>query len=316
MKRLLLLSPVFFGYEEAVFKALSQHYEVTFVDNQEFLNDYRKLWNTSIIRKVLRRVFPKIKVTDRLKLEEQFVNRYSKKIVYTNDYYSKILCIKGDYFPDKLYERLRITNIHSDFLLYEWDDVAVLNKTSFFDYFNIRFSYNLFDCEKYGFKYLPMFVQGYCKKIDCAKKYDIAIIGTAHKSRVKFAKRMYKKYKNKYKFFIYFVQKSKNDDFFCHKTGMSYEEYLSLLAESRTTLEFPLKKQTGPTTRLFDSIITKCKVITTNKNLKRYDFNQNNMLYLNKSMDISKGFVMNAYDELNNPNVFFISDWVDCILDV
>ena len=75
--------------------------------------------------------------------------------------------------------------------LYLWDDAKILRKNTHFKYFDEVMSFNMDECKKYGFKYMPMFTQhewiGHAKQ----NKYDLALIGTAHPDRIKLAKEIY-----------------------------------------------------------------------------------------------------------------------------
>ena len=202
-------------------------------------------------------------------------------------------------------------------MLYLWDDFAILSKTTHFTFFDDIFSYNIIDCRKHGFKYMPVFVQE--TGIDYSKyekEYDIAIIGSAHEERVRFAKRLYKKYKDKYSFKIYFLWKEgKKNDFFCEKEKLSYEEYMILLAKSRVVVDFPLKKQKGPTTRVFEAKTTHTKVLTTLKKIKLYDIYDNNIIVVWKGLPlVPDWFLSNEFSNENNIGVYTINRWLKTLI--
>ena len=198
--------------------------------------------------------------------------------------------------------------------LYLWDDAKILRKNTHFKYFDEVMSFNMDECKKYGFKYMPMFTQhewiGHAKQ----NKYDLALIGTAHPDRIKLAKEIYEKYKEKYKMFIYFYHPDFKPDFFGHTESLKYEEYLKILQESHAVLDLPLYKQVGLTTRPFDALLTDTKVITTNKYITEYPVYSENISVIDRENPvIDDAFMTDSYVK-NDKHAISVREWLDNIL--
>ena len=317
----LLIAPIFFGYELTVKSGLEKrHYEVDFMDSEQLKPEYWSCWKKDFIHKVFRHTIPGQREKDRKKADAIFVTRYLdyylNQIDQRKDAYSLVLTIKGDVIQDAFYDYLRKNNPNAKFILYLWDDVDPLHRRDFFSYFDKVYSYNVMDCNRFGWNYLPVFTQNSnYTPIRHPKEYDIAIIGTAHKERVKTVKRIYKKYKNKYSFYIYLLNKEGiKNDFYAKKKKLSYKEYMDILSRARAVLDNPAKRQTGPTTRVFDAFITKTKVLTTNKYIQNYPIYGDNIKIINeRDVEIPENFIYSEYVE-EDKYVPQISEWLESIL--
>lgn len=309
MDKLLFLAPKFFNYEEIIIQELSKSFEVDYYNNEEEAELYRKLWTSSLLCRVIRKIIPGIKNKKRISIENNIFEKIKGNSIFSKKY-EYILCIKGDIFPDKAYQLLKENNKNSIFILYQWDDLKLLVKNTYFNYFNKIFSYNLSDCKKNKYIYLPMFLQKSITYNDGEKKYDIAIVGTAHKSRLKIIKRIYKKYKNKYVFKIYLFSKFEHNESFIYNQPLLYDQYIEILMKSKAVLDIPLPKQTGPTTRIYDAMMSKTKVITTNRKLKKYNFVQSGNVYvINKLFPVINEKMFYLPYNIEEIKPLFIHDW-------
>lgn len=321
MGKALVIAPDFFGYEKELIRGLMEKgYEVTYINAQQYAKEYFECWNKSPISIVARHLVPFQRERDRKRYEEIFADNYIDKFLAqineTRNYYDLIFTVNSDLVPDRFYSIVTELNPKARKVLYLWDDLAILSKKTYFRFFDDVYSYNITDCRKNGFRYMPVFVQE--TGVDYSryeKEYDIAIIGSAHTERVRFAKRLYKKYKDKYKFMIYFLcEEGKKNDFFCKKEKLSYEDYMILLAKSKAVVDYPLKKQKGPTTRVYDAVMTHTKVITISKEIKYYPVYNDSILVLNeRSMIIPELFIGKPYKNVFE-GIVAIDDWLDVVL--
>ena len=79
-------------------------------------------------------------------------------------------------------------------------------------------------------------------------------------------------------------------------------------------LDIGINKQKGPTTRFNDAICTKTKVITNNKNIKKYPLFSNNILIIhNLSIKIPQNFIETSYED-NNIIPMTVQSWCEKIL--
>ena len=192
----LLIAPVFFGYEKVIYSALEERgFAVDFMDSEQLKPEYWQCWNKDFIHKVRRHVLPNQREKDRKRADiiftEKYLECYLKEMDLDKNAYSLVIVVKGDVIQDAVYEIIRKNNPKARFILYLWDDVDPLHRKDYFHYFDKIFSYNIQDCERFGWTYLPVFIQKVCG-VDLKQKreYDIAIIGSAHKERIKTAKKI------------------------------------------------------------------------------------------------------------------------------
>ena len=64
-------------------------------------------------------------------------------------------------------------------------------------------SYNIDECHQKKWEYLPVFTQNVRLGHAENNEYDVALIGTAHPSRVKLANQIFERYADQYRIFIY-----------------------------------------------------------------------------------------------------------------
>lgn len=309
------MCPHFMGYDEKIIHCLEEKYEVTYINTEQFLSVKRKLYtDKSLVVKGFLKSLPALREKYREKLLKECDVDYIKILNEINyDSFDIILVINGDGVSNMVYEHIKSNNPNAELVLYIWDDLHGLFKTNHLKYFDRIVSYNIEDCKKNGFIYTPMFTERY--DFDCLpeKKYDIAIIATANDKRVRFAKELYDKYKYKYKFFIYFYCESEGFDFFINKDPLDFSEYMTKIAESKAVLEVVRHHQMGPTTRIFDSIVTKTKVITTNNHIVKYPVFSENILVLDTNNDIPSSFIDEEFKEISY-SPLFIEEWIKTLL--
>lgn len=318
MKRILLFCPHFMGYEEIIINTLKKNYEVIYIDTESFLSEKRKIYNNNNF--LLRASFKKLKVLRekyREKLLSECDNDYLRKLAGSASSYldlDTVLAINGDGISNNIYEHIKKNNPKAKFILYIWDDFSWLFKQKHLIYFDKIVSYNIEDCKKHNFSYMPVFTQLVDSKNELKKCYDITIIATANAERVKLAKSLYNKYKDKYKFFIYFYCIQGEYNFFSNAKPLAFEEYITKVKESRAVLEIVRHNQIGPTTRIFDSLAAKTKVITTNNHIKNYPVYSDNILVLDKNYNIPDSFMSADYIDTDFKPLF-IDEWLDNLLE-
>lgn len=299
MKNVLVFCPKFMGYEKKIKNALSQKYKVTIIDTEANLKPIRDDYNDL---PVFYKAFYKINKSGREKVRQSMLDQrrdYFNILIEKedNNYYDYILVINGDGIPNSVYSKLKQKYGDAIWILYLWDDLQNLFVNTQLKYFDKIFSYNIDDSRENGFRYIPMFSEQdeFMPKVN--KEYDIAIVATINSKREKIVREIYNKYKDIYKFYIYFYDPKNKFDFFSNSSPLKYEQYTDVLARSRAVLDIGRMKQTGPTTRVFDSIVTYTKVISFNKNLRKYPINTDNLLIIDDKLQIPKEFIFSDYNE-------------------
>ena len=202
------------------------------------------------------------------------------------------------FLSDKFYQVVKERNPQARFIYYAWDDVKNLIKQSHIKFFNEKFAYNISECKKYNFSYCPMFVQNEIVGHDSKDLYDILFIGSAHSDRQKIADELYSKYGKEYRLFIYLYDPTHTNGQFCHDQPLTYEKYIEYMRKSKVLIDVPQSTQEGPTTRSFDALLTKTKVVTVNPFIKEYPIYSDNILIVDRNnIVIDDAFINKPYIE-------------------
>lgn len=312
LKRLLLLMPSFMGYEKSLKEQLEKKYEVTWLDCDQYdeaiLKEYKRCGK---FRWLLRNVSLGIKEHDQEKIETKYLARTLEKVNTEKNYYSVVFCINGSFLSDEFYRVLKEKNPHARFIYYAWDDIKNLIKQSHIRFFDERFAYNIAECNKYKYEYCPMFVQNEVVGHGSKDLYDILFIGTAHSDRQKIANELYLKYGEKYRLFIYLYDPAHTNGRFCYDRPLKYEEYIEYMRKSKALIDVPQTTQEGPTTRSFDALLTKTKVITVNPHIKEYPIYSDNILIVDRDdIMIDEGFIEKPYIETGY-HALTVPEWLN-----
>ena len=298
MKRMLLLMPFFMGYEKILADQFSNGYDVTLVNSDEFdkeiIADY---FQCSKLHWGARHVLKNLEIREQEEAASKTDAKVLEKISQEDNAYDIVFCINGGYLSKSVFTQIKAKNPDAQYILYLWDDVDNLFSSTHTELFDKVFAYNIQDCEKHSWTYQPMFVQsGFIGHKE--NEYDIAFIGSAHSDRMKIAKLLHDKYAEKYRLFIYLYDPNDSKQEFCHNVPLSYTEYLEVLSKSKAVIDLPADVQKGPTTRLFDSLQTETKVITTNKNLSMYPVFSNNVHIVDREKwEIDDDFMNRDYEK-------------------
>jgi hypothetical protein len=324
-KRILFLAPSFFGYEIKIKDKMERMgAEVDFYDERSV---------TKAIDRALLKIVPS--------LFNKKTSRYYDGILKTckNNKYNYIFVIKCDMLTEKILEKFHITFPNTIFCLYLYDSVKNINGVSQkFKYFDRILSFDRQDTFEYAdMKFRPLFYIDDFKKVlrtDNKYKYDISFFGTIHSDRYAIIKEVTdicKKMKLSFynfsylqsKFMYYFYKITKYEFRHARKREFSFLKAISheisdVVDESRAVLDIQHPKQTGLTMRTIEMVGMNKKLVTTNVEIKEYDFyNPNNILVIDrKNINILEGFLSTKYIPLdvNIYDKYSITAWIEDIL--
>ncbi len=311
MDRLLLLMPRFMDYEKSLKEYLNRKYEICWLDSDEFDQEILdKFSKCNKIRWGVRHLFRKCFNHDLEKAEGFFLENELNKIILEKNYFSVVFCINGSYLSDEFYKKVRMLNPNARYIYYAWDDVSNLIKKNHIRYFDEIYSYNIIECKKNKWNYLPVFVQesgvGHSKE----DKYDIVFIGSLNDDRRKIADDLYEKYSSSYRLFIYLYDKENIGGRFCHNSPLTNKQYISIMREAKAILDVPQICQKGPTTRAFDALLTETKVITVNKYMQYYPVYSDNMIIVDRdNIEIPYEFINKKYN-ITNYKALDVAEWL------
>ncbi len=283
------------------------------------------------------------KTLGRLKtpLYQKIIERYYQEILKKKKErnYDYILVIRGEYTPVKTIQELKSTFPKAKLILYMWDSTTnnkgIDKKWKYFD------RVVTFDRKDYlenadKIEFLPLFYyEAYLPKLSKEElKYDIAFIGTGHGDRYKISKQVEKIcQENNMKFYsymylphklLYFFNKFTNPEFKgaklsdFHYEQLPFKTVYKIYSQSKCVIDIESITQTGLTMRTIEMIGLHKKLISTNPDIKNYDFyNESNNRFVDRNnFVIDKEFVDKKYEELDEEiyEKYSLSNWISEIL--
>ena len=235
-------------------------------------------------------------------------------------------------------QKLKDTFPNAYFVLYFPDSVR--NNPSakqIIPLFDDCYTFDKDDTKEFGIRFLPLFYSDNMRAVADAsvkKKYDLFFVGTVHSDRYNFIKRIVNQYESKgLKAFTWFyfpsrvlyykmmlenseVRKAPKTDF--KVTTISAKKMADLLASSSVVLDIQHPKQTGLTMRTIETLGAKKKLITTNEQIKDYDFyNPRNILVVDRNNPIIPDeFMSTPYVEIPQDiyEKYYIDKWCETLL--
>ena len=317
MDNVLLLMPFFRDYEKCLKKALDRKYHVTLINCDEynrcivekyllFRRKMRHIRSISALR-------PRIDLWNKRMACDSFNHSFFHEIDPEKNAYQTILCINCQCVGDGLIRSIRRNNPKAKMIYYLWDDIWNLFRLPRTSCFDQVFSYNIDECLHNKWEYLPVFTQKDRQGHSEHNKYDIAFVGTAHPNRIELANKIFKQYSDQYKIFIYLYDPLGVGGPFCHKEPLKYDEYLEIMSESSVFLDDPYEGQTGPTTRIFDALLTDTKILTTNDRIRHYPVYSENIGIVDRNhVEIPPEFIRRPYYK-SEYHALTADDWIKAI---
>ena len=288
----------FYSYKDAIVNEMEKNgYSVDWFSDTIKLNVAESLFSL---------VFP---IYKRKKFD-----RYFKKTISNKKYDLVVIVFGGFYFREKHISILREAYQGTPIVYYAWDSVKNFPHTEeLIKSCDKAFTFDEDDAKHYSIPLLPLF---YIEKasLEREKKYKISIIATLFNKKIESINKVVRfteSIDNKYVFLkvkskLHAIEmRIKNDGSFkgikkyCSYQALSHREMIDVFEQSIAVVDFPIPNQTGLTIRTFEALALKCKVITTNANIKNYDFyTPNNILIIDDSTkEIPSSFFDTPFDE-------------------
>jgi hypothetical protein len=251
--------------------------------------------------------------------------------------YDYVLVVSGQTLSCDTLASWRKKFPRAEFLLYMWDSFAnrqwALDNLKYFDH---KFSFDRNDSEKYGLHFRPLFFSpGFEADQKQPPELDVSFIGTAHSDRYSVVSKVDKALGNnlskywylylqaKWVFWVYLLfnrtfRGAKISEFSFSPLNKSSVQ--SIFVSSKAILDIEHPKQTGLTMRTLETLGAKKKLITTNQNVKDYDFylEQNICVIDRKLPSVPSSFFQTSYLDLA-PEVYQryrLEGWLDELLSV
>jgi len=200
-----------------------------------------------------------------------------------------VFIINGQTVSSKILKTLRFKYSSAKFYLYLWDSFSNrpnLNvKLKFFDHIS---TFDPKDAVEHNLNFRPLFFSHEDNKNQVDELvFDWSFIGTNHSDRYSIIKKMILFANQKRNSYVYlyihakwvfwilkafnfnYINANKNEFKFC---PLSKADVYEIFSKSKAILDIEHPNQYGLTMRTFEVIGSRKKLITTNKNIKNYDF--------------------------------------------
>lgn len=327
MKRILFISPSFFGYDRDIIAELNnQGFDVVHYDER---SSKKKIFKAFI------------KINPLLVYPISFF-RYIKILKeIDNEIFDKILIIKAESIPSFFLKNIqkKFKN-KSTICLYLWDSMknikGIKRKLKYFDKV---LTFDRKDSIQYpNLIFLPLFYTSDFENSMDNNDYntDFLFVGTVHSDRYELLQKIkddLSKRKMTVNFIYYYPSKiilkmlkltglkfkNANINDFIFKP-LSKQDIRELMLKSRIILDVNHPQQVGLTMRSIESIGMNKKLITTNRDIINYDFfMSNNVLVLDRnSLIIEHDFYQAQYERLNQSVYlkYSLKSWIKTILEV
>ncbi len=300
-KKVLMFAPKYFGYGEAIAEELR-----TFGCEVDLFDERPS--NTA---------FAKIMLRYNIKLYRRKIKQYYMSVMNNGKDYDYVFVIKSEALNKEILTAYKEHYKNAEFILYLWDALDnVPNGKQKIEFYDKIFTFDPVDADKFGLKLRPLFFRKeYAKQPEIKNdyKYEAAFIGTAHTERPyivnKIKEQCKKMGKECYSYFflshiiVFLYNKILNPVYKnikkkdIHFKPLSVEEVNEIYSHSKCIIDAEHIAQHGLTMRTIEMVGMQKKLITTNKNIKNYDFyNENNICIIDRNNPVvSKDFLDKEY---------------------
>jgi len=308
--KMLLIAPLFFGYYQEITKeAQLMGYDVDYICDAP---------SNSNLSKAIGRVNKNF-------IKSATKSYFKRKVLPTveNKSYDVVLLVAGmtcALLPD-MFAKIKQMNPSAKFVMYQWDSEKNLPySTSIHPYFNSIYSFDRYDCKRDAkYKFLPLFYirmyENIGNKAACENfEYDCSYVGTAHPLKYKNINDIADALKLVWpKQFIYHYMPSKLKYIYHKLAAPEYkkaklnefkldkiapQQMMEVFEKSKCVLDSPQGGQIGLTIRTLECLGAKKKMITSNTDVKYYDFyDETNILIIesDKPIDFESSFFSSPY---------------------
>lgn len=239
--------------------------------------------------------------------DSKYIRRhFGKWKKHVKDY--KVVVLGENWYSFEISKYIKEKNPNCTVIVYYW------NKLVFPSYFEILkdpnvdkfYTFDEEEAEKYNFNFNTTYYSKLVKLNDLEIENDVVFLGRA-KDRLEEIKKIEDKF-HKLKITTDFKIITDEKDF------VDYNDYLDMIAKSKVLFDYNAYNQTGLSLRAMESLFFEKKLITTNKNIKNYDFyNKNNIFIIgeDKYKDLPS-FINSDYEKINQEIIDYydFDEWI------
>lgn len=303
-KILISLDKIIINSKELLLEELKDNFEeIRYFYGSEKLSKDRTLYD-KILREFSRKGFYKNYFKELLKKENL---KYYNKILKNYLDIDYVLMIGGLYYSKEFIELIKEKNSKIKFIVFLWDKFSKEEITKIKEIYDKVYTFEKSDALENNIKWRPSFYIKKEKNIE--KTLDFYFLGeNRDKERYEYINSLYKFCKKnglKNKVYLYSKKKVKNlNNEIIIYNKISYEENLENIKRSKVTFEKNIEKQLGLSLRSLECLGYETKLITTNKDIKNYDFySPNNIFIIENINEVNKiplDFFIKQYEKIDD----------------
>ena len=237
----------------------------------------------------------------------QIFSKYINHIISENrdKQFDYILVFRGEAFTKLSIRLLRDKYKDAKFILYLWDILDTTNVRDIVPLFDRALSFDPADASSINcLKFRPTFCVPAYEKVGTSinAHNDLMFVGTLHSKRHSTIQLIQKYFKIQgLRTYVYLYVPSilvYIKDFICkfpyigiekvHFSPLSLDQTVEILSDCKCILDINYSTQKSLSMRAYEALISHRKFITTNSEIKKYDFYNKNNIYI---IDITKPFI-------------------------
>ena len=270
------------------------------------------------------------------------IQKYFEKIMSETQRkgYDLVFIVNCKVLTPDMIQQLKNSQKSARFVLYMWDSLILYpNSKALIPLFDRAYSFDSDDCDKIeALTFLPLFYGKVYEEVGKDSNvveivYDLVSICTAHPNRYKTMRVLFPTLEAKgiriFSFmFLNKLQYWYNKAFVKEFKGAKSSEFkfkplpenenLGILRKSNSVFDMQHNNQSGLTMRTIETLGAKRKLITSNTNIKKYDFyNENNVFVVNEHnwSDIEQ-FIRHDYEPIDEEiyRKYSLHSWIEAII--
>ena len=309
---ILLIAPNLFDYTRCIIEELGKEkLSVDYIDVHPVYSRFAFKMNKYSRDKIYRFYY-----------KNQFTRRKGKQYKY-------VLIINGSLLERDLIEGLKQEHKDSTFILHNWDSISNnSNAIRIMDLFDRVTSFDVSDCNDYGFTHVPNFYTSIFDDIRNSKhipEYDVTYIGSYTSERYNFLKSFFIMEDLRCNFFLYigffgFLKESIKERELLNWRILTFKkiknkDLVNVLINTKAIMDLPSSNQKGQTMRVFESMAANKKLITTSETIRKQDFyNELNILIIKNCKEIDVTWLNSVYDKGIEYKEFSVDVWLKRVL--
>lgn len=312
LKKILIIAPYAFGYTKHIHKQLQRHQgvdsQILYLDQPAFV--YKNVLHR--LRNSVSKIFGK-------NLKKTFVFERIIKEVEQLGQQDIVFIIRPDLLDDSTLQFIK-ERTHK-FLAYYYDSTRRFpRKVAIIPFFDTIYSYDKLDVDTYNFKFLTNYI--FDESEHNTHEYLFFNISTNdYRFPLIEALAAYLKHKKwSYNIQVYNGSEMQSEHVKIITKQKSIVEVSELIKASKIIVEIQRTEQIGLSFRIFEALGHRKKLITTNTDIKNYDFyNPQNILVVDMhNIQIPEAFVTSSYLEIDDTIIapYRIQHWVNRVFDL